>query len=87
MSSIETYFKERKSKALFIPYFSMGDPSYADSIEWGKSIIEGGADILEIGIPFTDPVADGPVIQKSYKRALDNNPFSMDQIFYSTSEI
>jgi tryptophan synthase alpha chain len=87
MSELENYFHSRKKSSLFIPYFSLGDPNYEDSIEWGKSILDGGADILELGIPFSDPVADGPVIQKSYKRALDNNPFSMRKIFEVTSTL
>lgn len=71
----------------FIPYFSLGDPDYSSSVEWGKALVEGGADFLELGIPFSDPIADGPVIQKSYKRALDASPFSMEKILETTAKI
>lgn len=87
MSRLIQAFKNRKKKSLFIPYFSLGDPSYGLSIDWAKVILDGGADILEIGIPFTDPVADGPVIQKSYKRALDNEAFSLEKVFHATESI
>ncbi|MCE9499369.1 MAG: tryptophan synthase subunit alpha, partial [Leptospira sp.] len=85
VSISESYSGSKKPK--FIPYFSLGDPDYTLSVEWGKALIEGGADFLEMGIPFSDPIADGPVIQKSYKRALDNNPFSMEIILETTASI
>ncbi|MDX1961378.1 MAG: tryptophan synthase subunit alpha [Leptospiraceae bacterium] len=87
MSSLEEVFQNRKHKSLFITYFSLGDPSYEASPRFAKAILSGGADILELGIPFSDPIADGPVIQKSYKRALDNSAFSMEQILNTTQEI
>ena len=63
-----------------MPYISIGDPSYDLCIQWANAVA-GSADIIELGIPFSDPIADGPVIQKSYKRSLDNQEFSMDKIF------
>ena len=69
-----------------MPYISLGDPSYDHSIQWARAISP-QADILELGIPFSDPVADGPVIQKSYKRALDNQPFSIEKILEVTKTI
>ncbi len=69
-----------------MPYISMGDPSYDLSIQWANAVAD-SADIIELGIPFSDPIADGPVIQKSYKRSLDNQEFSMDKIFESTKKI
>ena len=59
------------AKKAFIPFFVLGDPSLAMSLEYIKAAIDAGADALEIGIPFSDPIADGPVIQASAKRALD----------------
>ena len=64
----------------------MGDPSYELTLKWAMAISK-SADIIELGIPFSDPIADGPVIQKSYKRALDNHEFSMDLILDTTSKI
>lgn len=69
-----------------MPYISMGDPTYEHTIQWAEAISD-STDILELGIPFSDPVADGPVIQKSYKRALDNNEFSLKKILSVTGTI
>ena len=85
MTRLEQLFAGDK-KAKFIPYFSLGDPDYEHSVKWAGALIEGGADIIELGIPFSDPVADGPVIQKAFKRAF-NNPFSMETIFETTLKI
>ncbi|MFX1294633.1 MAG: tryptophan synthase subunit alpha [Promethearchaeota archaeon] len=62
--------KEDKEGAL-IAYITAGDPDFETSIEIGEEIAESGADILEIGIPFSDPIADGPTIQKASQRALN----------------
>ncbi len=74
MTEIEKKFKElkeRKEKALIL-YFTAGFPSFEDSIEIIKKSSEKGADIIEIGIPFSDPIADGPVIQYTSAKALEN---------------
>ena len=61
--------KQQGRKAL-IPYVTVGDP-YADATaEVVSGLIDGGADIIELGVPFSDPMADGPVIQKASERAL-----------------
>jgi tryptophan synthase alpha chain len=57
-------------RAALIPFFVIGDPSYSLSLDLVKAAIDAGADILELGIPFSDPVADGPTIQKADLRAL-----------------
>ena len=57
----------------FVPFVTIGDPNKELSLEIIKSLIDGGADALELGIPFSDPVADGPVIQKANIRALEAN--------------
>ncbi|MCC6275527.1 MAG: tryptophan synthase subunit alpha [Leptospiraceae bacterium] len=87
MITLKEIFAKTPPKSKFIPYISLGDPNYNLSVEWAKAIIDSGADILELGIPFSDPVADGGVIQKSYKRALENNAFSMEKIFEVVSKI
>ena len=61
--------KERNSTAL-IPFFVLGDPDFDTSLAVIKASIDAGADILELGIPFSDPIADGPTIQKADIRAL-----------------
>ena len=57
-------------KAALIPFFVLGDPDYQSSLAVIKAAIDAGADILELGIPFSDPIADGPTIQKADIRAL-----------------
>lgn len=86
MSKISDLFEKRKFSSAFIPYFTLGDPHYKASIEYGKTILDNGADILELGIPFSDPVADGPVIQRAVARSLKNG-FSFAEIFRVTKEI
>ncbi len=57
-------------KNIFMPFFTLGDPSFDSSWDLIKSAIDAGADCLELGIPFSDPIADGPVNQRSMERAL-----------------
>jgi tryptophan synthase alpha chain len=56
-------------KAL-IPYVTAGDPALEGTVAVMHGLVEGGADIIELGVPFSDPMADGPVIQKASERAL-----------------
>jgi len=57
-------------RAAVVPFFVIGDPDYETSLELVKTAIDAGADILELGIPFSDPIADGPTIQKADVRSL-----------------
>ena len=72
MSRIAKTFADLNSagrKAL-IPYICAGDP-YADAtVDIMRALADGGADVIELGVPFSDPMADGPVIQKAAERAL-----------------
>ena len=52
-------------------FLMLGDPDLETSARLLGALVEGGADMVEVGIPFSDPVADGPVIQAAAKRALD----------------
>ncbi len=61
--------KRRHKKAL-IPYITAGDPSPAVTVELLHGLVAAGADILELGVPFSDPVAEGPIIQQACERAL-----------------
>jgi tryptophan synthase alpha chain len=61
--------QKSKRKAL-IPYITAGDPTPALTVPLMKGLVEAGADILELGVPFSDPMADGPVIQRAGERAL-----------------
>ena len=55
----------------FVPFVMVGDPDAAASEAVIEALIEGGADALELGVPFSDPVADGPTIQRAHLRALE----------------
>ncbi|MCK7677877.1 tryptophan synthase subunit alpha [Corynebacterium sp. CCM 9186] len=55
----------------FVPFVMLGDPNAETSFEIVRALVEGGADALELGVPFSDPVADGPTIQAAHIRALD----------------
>ena len=72
MGRYETLFADLRDKheGAFVPFFMLGDPSYEASLELIRAAVNAGADALEIGIPFSDPVADGPEIEKSHQRAL-----------------
>ncbi len=69
MLTYKDVFSKLKKPAV-IPFFVIGDPDFNTSLEIVKSAIDAGADILELGIPFSDPIADGPTIQKADIRAL-----------------
>jgi tryptophan synthase alpha chain len=60
------------SKPGLVAYLTIGDPDLATSREIALAAIDAGADILELGVPFSDPVADGPVIQRASERAVQN---------------
>lgn len=65
-------FAELKAKdeGAFVPFVMLGDPDLKTSLAILKALVEGGADALELGIPYTDPIADGPTIQQASIRAL-----------------
>ena len=62
---------EQRKKAL-IPFVTAGDPSLAVTLSIMRALVEAGADIIELGVPFSDPMADGPIIQRASERALQN---------------
>jgi tryptophan synthase alpha chain len=74
MGRIDTVFKQLKSsgKKGLIPFITAGDPDPSLTVPIMHALVESGADIIELGIPFSDPMADGPVIQRSSERALAN---------------
>src|SRR5215212_3833475 len=74
MSRIENKFKELRGRGrkAFIPFVTAGDPDMETSRNIVLTLINSGADIIELGVPFSDPVADGPTIQASSLRALSN---------------
>jgi len=75
MSRIEARFNELRGsgrKAL-IPYITAGDPHPDQTVGLLHGLVEAGADVLELGVPFSDPQADGPVIQDACQRALEHH--------------
>lgn len=72
MSRIAQRFAELKAlrRAAFIPFITAGDPDYRTSLEVLKRLPSAGADLIELGVPFSDPMADGPSIQAASLRAL-----------------
>ena len=75
MTRIEAKFNElgREGRKGFIPYVTAGDPSLEATEEIILELERSGADIIEVGVPFSDPMADGPVIQRASERALANH--------------
>lgn len=75
MSRVKACFEQLKSqqKVALIPYLTAGDPHPDCTVNAMHALVEGGADIVELGVPFSDPMADGPVIQKAVERALEFN--------------
>jgi tryptophan synthase alpha chain len=70
MNRINQLFQDKKSNILSI-YYTAGFPGLGDTLQIAEELERAGADMLEIGFPYSDPVADGPVIQASSKQALD----------------
>ncbi len=59
-----------ESRACFIPYLTAGDPDLATTVALARELDRAGADVLELGVPFSDPIADGPTLQRAASRAL-----------------
>ena len=71
--------KEQNKKAL-VAYLVAGDPDVDSTLNLMHLFVKSGVDVIEIGVPFTDPIAEGPVIQKAHDRALKNNISLLDII-------
>lgn len=80
MSRIARAFAEREGRAALIPFLNAGDPDEDTSLQLFDAVLQSGADIVEIGLPYSDPLADGPVIQASALRSLQAG-FSLPQAF------
>mgnify|MGYP002713703898 FL=1 len=75
-----------KNEGAFVPFVMLGDPTAKEAVDIIDTLIDAGADALELGIPFSDPAADGPTIQKSHLRALDGGA-TVDTCFDQIREI
>ncbi|MDZ7608405.1 MAG: tryptophan synthase subunit alpha [Cyclobacteriaceae bacterium] len=82
---IRQLFEAKKERILSV-YFTAGFPQLQDTMTIIRELQEAGADIVEVGIPYSDPVADGPTIQESNKMALDNG-ISLKIIFEQLKEL
>ncbi|MCH8045735.1 MAG: tryptophan synthase subunit alpha [Planctomycetes bacterium] len=73
MSAIDQLFTQLRSsgRKAFMPFVTAGDPDLEFTARVLRQLVDSGASICEVGIPYSDPIADGPVIQASYTRALD----------------
>ncbi len=68
MSRLQNAFSRRGPK--LVTYVTAGDPDLARSADVLRALVRGGADVIEVGVPFSDPIADGPAIQRASERAL-----------------
>ncbi|WP_442588233.1 tryptophan synthase subunit alpha [Pedobacter sp. AW31-3R] len=85
MNRINQLFKEKKNNILSI-YYTAGYPGLGDTITIAEELEKAGADMLEIGFPYSDPVADGPVIQASSKVSLDSG-MDLNLLFEQLKEL
>ncbi len=88
MSAIDELFQKLRSenKQAFMPFITAGDPSLEFTAEVLKQLDAAGCHLVELGIPYSDPIADGPTIQASYTRAL-NAGTKLDAIFDTVSGV
>ncbi|MCK5191411.1 MAG: tryptophan synthase subunit alpha [Methylococcales bacterium] len=75
MSRLKTRFDElaKKGRKALIPFITAGDPNPDFTVPMMHAMVEAGADVIELGVPFSDPMADGPVIQRASERALEHH--------------
>ena len=83
MINFKSYIKRNKA---FVPFITAGDPSIESTKEFIKSLIEAGSTIIEIGIPFSDPIAEGKTIMEADERALKGGA-TTDKIFDMVKDI
>lgn len=75
MSRIQTVFDklQQQGRKALIPFITAGDPNPQLTVPLMRALVEGGADMIELGVPFSDPMADGPTIQRASERALKHH--------------
>lgn len=83
MSNVKSAFQNKKA---FIPFITCGDPNLATTAACVRAAVQNGADLIELGIPFSDPTAEGPVIQGANVRALQGG-VTTDRIFDLVREL
>jgi tryptophan synthase alpha chain len=80
MNRIDNFFNKNGDRKVFVPYITAGHPGKEETLEILDCLVNAGSDIIELGFPFSDPTADGPVIQYSSQYAL-NKGFSREDYF------
>ena len=86
MNPIDALFQRLRAQGrkAFIPFLTAGDPDLSGTMLLCKELARHGASLIELGFPYSDPIADGPVIQASYTRAL-NKGIRIEDIFASVA--
>ena len=81
MSAVDQLFQDlrKNNRRAFMPFLTAGDPDLATSLQLMEQFAKIGCHLCEVGIPYSDPIADGPTIQASFVRALDNG-FKLDAL-------
>jgi tryptophan synthase alpha chain len=88
MNPIDALFRDLRAagRKAFMPFVTAGDPDVAFTRELLPAVAESGANLIEVGLPFSDPIADGPVIQASYTRALGKH-LRLAEVFSTLKEV
>lgn len=88
MNPIDALFRDLRAagRKAFMPFVTAGDPDLAFTRELLPVVADAGANLIEVGFPFSDPIADGPVIQASYTRALDNH-LKLAEVFATLKDV
>jgi tryptophan synthase alpha chain len=88
MNAIDALFKRLRiaGRKAFMPFLTAGDPTPAGTVRLARAVAAHGAALLELGFPYSDPIADGPVIQASYTRVLERG-LTLDDVFACAREI
>ena len=88
MNPIDARFEQLRAanRKAFMPFVTAGDPDAAFTRELLPAVAESGANLIEVGFPFSDPIADGPVVQASYTRALDKG-LKLADVFAAVKDV
>jgi tryptophan synthase alpha chain len=88
VNAIDALFQRLRAagRKAFIPFLTAGDPTPAATVRLARAVATQGASLLELGFPYSDPIADGPVIQASYTRVLDRG-LKLEDVFSCAAEI
>ena len=88
MSAIDDLFVQlrKKNEKALMPFITAGDPDIETTAKLIRAMDEAGANMCEVGVPYSDPIADGPVIQASYQRALESG-FKLQDVFQMGDEV